>query len=363
MGEESKIKHQMLSDWIREKILSGVYGAGERIPSEYELAEQFHMSRQTVRRAVETLEREGLLVRARGSGTYVRTPSAFTPQNVKSVGIVTTYLNDYVFPSIIQGVDSVLTPRGYSMMLSITYNKTVSEAKALEQMLSSGTSGLIVEGTKSALPNANIGMFRTLREKGIPIIFINGYYNEFCESYVVMDDVKAGQLLVDHLVKNNHLKIGGIFKSDDIQGLKRYEGVSKQAQSHHLSMEDNSILWYTTEDLNYLFEGEMDEIILERLKDVTAVVCYNDQIAVSLIQMLKRHGKKVPEDISLVSFDNSYLAKQAAYNLTSVTYYGRQIGQTAAQHLLKQMEKKEEVCKIKLEPTLKLRQSVRRLPD
>lgn len=361
MKDDGKKKHEILSDWLSNQIVSGEFSVGDRIPSECELAEQFQISRQTVRRAVETLERKKLLKRTRGSGTYVTAPENSVIPNTKSIGVIITYMNEYVFPSIIQGIHSVLTPAGYTMTLGITYNKTNNEAKTLETMLNSGISGLIIEGTKSALPNANLGLFKILHEQKIPIIFINGYYSDVCESYVVMDDVKAGEVALDFLVKKNHKKIAALFKSDDVQGLKRYEGVSKQISKYGMHIEDNAVIWFTSEDLEYFFEGKMDGIILNRLSDVTAVVCYNDEVAVSLIKLLERNGKRIPEDISIISFDNTLLANQEVYNLTSVTYYGEQIGQTAAQHLLKQIAGEEENCKVKLSPVLKLRQSVKTL--
>ena len=61
----------------------------------------------------------------------------------------------------------------------------------------------------------------------------------------------------------------------------------------------------------------MDEMILKRLADSTAVVCYNDEIAAKLIDVLRRAGKRVPDDLSVVGFDNSPFAGSQLYNLTT----------------------------------------------
>ena len=84
-------------------------------------------------------------------------------------------------------------------------------------------------------------------------VFINSFYDKECDSYVVMDDVKSGELVTNHLISQGHNKIGGIFKSDDIQGIKRYEGLIKTLKSKNIALNDNSIIWYTTEDFKYLF--------------------------------------------------------------------------------------------------------------
>ena len=71
----------------------------------------------------------------------------------------------------------------------------------------------------------------------------------------------------------------------------------------------------------YLFEGSIDEMILKRLADSTAVVCYNDEIAAKLIDALRCAGKRVPDDLSVVGFDNSpFAGSQLLPNLTTVTY-------------------------------------------
>jgi len=362
MNRNELSKHVVLSHWIKDNIINGTFKVGEKIPSENELAARFSYSRQTVRQATSNLVAEGILVREQGSGTFVSNTNKKVPsEKTMRVGVITTYLDDYIFPSIIHGIEEVLTDNGYTMTLGITHNKPSDEENCLLQMMQSGVDGLIVEGTKSALPNANSRLYGQLKENNIPTVFINGYYNNYSNSYIVMDDIKAGGMVTDILSDNGHTKIGGIFKSDDIQGLRRYEGLQNSLKKNKLTLLDKSILWYTTEDYSYFFEGSMDAIILERFEDVTAVVCYNDQIAAALIRLLKRNGKSVPEDISIVSFDNSFLAKQMVFNLTSVVYPSKKVGKRGAGLLLQCMNNPFLTEQIVLEPTIKIRESVKKI--
>lgn len=354
----SQSKHSRLSEWLRESIRNGTFPAGSRIPSENELAASFSYSRQTVRQAIGTLQAEGLLVRSRGSGTFVAKPLKSAAPGTMRIGVITTYLDDYVFPGIIHGIEEVLTEKGYTMSLGITHNRQTDEENCLRSMLAGGMDGLIVEGTKSALPTGNGALYDELIKRGIPYVFINGYYGNRKDSCVVMNDVKAGEMLTKILADHGHKKIGGIFKSDDMQGIKRYQGVCSGARRLSLEMKDDSVLWYTTEDLPYYFDGSFDSFLLTRLTGCTAVVCYNDQIAASFLNLLLRNGLRVPEDISLVSFDNSSLAGEMACNLTSVIYPAQEIGRTAAGLLLRKMSDPSFVRQIKLEPEVVCRGSV-----
>ncbi len=359
MIKTTTTKYEELSQWIKNRILDGSFPVGTKIPSENELSVQFGYSRQTVRQAIGTLETQGYLVRSKGSGTYVHRPSRQSREEVTMrIGVVTTYFDDYIFPGIIHGIEEVLTNNHYSMCLGITHNKQSDEENCLKQMLDNGVDGLIVEGTKSALPNVNGTLYREIVDKGIPIVFINGYYRDYCDSYVVMDDVLAGELLTDLLVKKGHKKIGGIFKSDDIQGLKRYEGMQRAAKRNHVIIQDTAVLWYTTEDFPYLFDGNLDEAILSRLNDVSAIICYNDQTAASMIKMFSRYSFRIPKDYSIVSFDNSFLADDAAYGLTSAIYPSQEIGHKAASLILKRIQKPDYSEKIVLNPSIEERSSV-----
>lgn len=355
-------KHEEISAWLREKITDGTFAVNDKIPSENELALQFGYSRQTVRQAIGSLEADGILTRAQGSGTYVSRRAAKTQQVVTMrIGVITTYLDDYIFPGIIHGIEEVLTEHHYTMSLAITHNRQTDEENALRQMLNNGVDGLIIEGTKTALPNVNHLLYQEISDRGIPVVFLNGYYRDCAESYVVMDDIRAGEISGDALLTAGHTKIGGIFKSDDMQGLLRYEGLQKIMHRNGLTLDDHSVLWYTTEDLPYLFSGSFDDMILSRFADITGLVCYNDQIAASLRRLFSRHGLSVPEDCSIVSFDNSMLAGTMSCNLTSVIYPSQEIGHLTAELVLKKLLDPTCRDRITLTPKLKLRSSILKL--
>ena len=84
-------KYQNLINYIQEQISDGQLGPGEKVPSENQLSEQFHISRQTVRKAIGTLEEGGLVQRIRGSGTYVSFDRQKNLEQRNSIAVVTTY--------------------------------------------------------------------------------------------------------------------------------------------------------------------------------------------------------------------------------------------------------------------------------
>lgn len=355
-------KHINVTNELRDELTGGVYKTGDKFQSENVLSERFGVSRQTIRQSLGTLEREGYLERIHGSGTYVKTTGFHSIAQSKTVCVMTTYLDDYIFPFIISGIEKVLTGAGYEMSLKLTRNKVATERSNLVSIKNSNVCGLIVEGTKTALPNPNLELYRELGS--IPILFINSYYHELDQeklNYVVVDDKSGAYKAVQHLVGNGHRSINGIFKIDDMQGHERFRGFMSSIYDRGLSFDESRVIWYSTENMQEIFSAENAHALLDRLGDCTGVVCYNDEVAVLLIRALQAAGKNVPDDISIVSFDNSSLAQMTQKGITSVAHPGKELGKEAARSILKMIEDPSLHVKYTFDADLVLRNSVRNI--
>lgn len=324
-------KYLQLFETIKEEIVSGAYRGGNRIPGENELSRKYKMSRQTVRQSLSLLEQEGLVERRQGSGTYVL-EQMHRRKRTWNVGVVTTYISEYIFPGILRGIERELSQGGFSPLLFATANRVDNERRILEEFLKRPVDGLIVEATKSALPNPNIGLYRALMAQGIPVVFFNGWYQAMENPvYVVMDDKAGGSRAVSMLADAGHRYIGGIFKSDDRQGLERYAGYLEGALERGLSVKDHWVLWFQSENRRQ-FLTEEGEWLRRTMAECTAVVCYNDEVAVRLAQILKEKGYKLPEERMIASFDNSLYSQISP--IYSLDHPKEVLGATAARKLM-----------------------------
>ncbi|MBM7582931.1 GntR family transcriptional regulator of arabinose operon [Caldicoprobacter guelmensis] len=357
-----KPKYQRLKKYIIETIQHKQLKFGDRIFSENELAKKFNISRHTVRQAIGELVNEGWVYRVHGKGTFVGNGPCGREEKTHTIGVITTYLNDYIFPSIVRGIDSVLLAQGYNMLLSCTYNQHQMERLCLENLRNHPIAGLIVEPTKSALPNPNLDLYQELRQKNIPILFIHGCYNDFDCSYVVEDDIWAGYIATKHLIELGHTKIGGIFKKDDIQGHYRFAGFKKALEETGLEVVSSRVLWFDTEDA-IDFESCMLQPLMHLLQGCSGIVCYNDQVAIKVIDVLRGMNLSVPEDISLVSFDDSQLAVASEVKLTTVAHPQEELGQQAATALLDMIQGKQKRINIKMRPELVIRGSAKKISE
>lgn len=333
-------KYQRLKEEIVSWIAGGKYRPGDKLPSENELAEQFGLSRQTVRQSIGELVSEGWLSREQGKGTFVAKLQGDRrgPGASRMVGLITTHISDYIFPSIVRGVEAALKEQGYRLLLSSTEGSKEKERESLETMLTQGVCGLIVEPTKSAEGNPNYETFMALEYHGIPMLMINEQYPDLDWPCVKVDDEAGGVLATEHLLAAGHRAIAGLFKTDDLQGVHRMKGFVQAHRERRLSVPPDLLVRYRTENRDARPQEALREL-LARSEPPTAIVCYNDQLAVSLLDVIREEGLRVPEDLSIVSFDDSFLATATEVKLTTVSHPKAELGELAANMLVTMLDK------------------------
>ncbi|MDO7906200.1 GntR family transcriptional regulator [Paenibacillus sp. JX-17] len=340
-----KPKYQIIIDDIKSHILSGAYQVGEQIPTEYALQDQYKVSRQTVRKAILELSNEGYLRSEKGSGTYVsgqyRAKSGGT-SGKKTIGVITTYISDYIFPSIIRGIESRLNEDNYSLLLASTNNDVLQEKKALEMMLSFGVDGLIIEPTKSNLYNPNIAYYLSFKEQDVPFTMINAYYEELEVPFFCLDDVQSSYLATRELISKGHTQIGIISKMDDLQGKYRMKGYIKALGEAKLRFHPEQVLSFDTETKQDL-SMNLKKFLNTHKDAISALVCYNDEVGLEVVNVCRQLGISVPDKLSIIGQDNSYIAKNANIKLTTLTHPQEQMGRDAADWIIKKLQGKRDL--------------------
>ncbi|WP_160724410.1 GntR family transcriptional regulator [Bacillus sp. USDA818B3_A] len=346
-----KTKYNMVKEEITEWITSGKVQPGEKIYSENELVKMFGVSRHTIRQAVGDLVHEGWLYREQGAGTFCSNkmlqtnsksetaPPVQLNTNGKNIGVITTYISDYIFPSIIKGVESYLTAQGYSLTFACTDNDVEKEKQCLQTMLSRNIDGLIVEPTRSSNYNPNIQYYLELERNNIPYLMINQFYSQLMPPHIIMNDEHGGFIATEHLIKLGHEKIVGLFKTDDLQGVNRMQGFIRAFREHNLAFFPEMVITFTTEDKDSTLIEKLQKFFTNDDKP-TAIVCYNDQLALQVLFMLRGLGLRVPEDVSIVGYDDSSLAEATDVKLTSITHPKMDMGIEAAKWIVSAVEKK-----------------------
>lgn len=251
-----------------------------------------------------------------------------------------------------------MSQAGYALQISFTHNTVEKERMILKGFLREGSvDGIIAETTKSGLPNPNLYLYRQLKKKGIPVLFLNSFYEELQSVHVSLNDYLAGNMVTEHLLQCGHRKIAGIFKSDDGQGHKRYAGYVDALMERDIKVKGERIAWIDTCELKEMREDEAR--YLRRLKGCTACVCYNDEVANYLVGICKDAKIRIPEDLSIVGIDNSDLAGRCEIPLTSAQNPVKELAGIAAAKMLEMLEGIRTEESVELKPEMVIRKSVR----
>ncbi len=337
-------KYLQVADILRKEIADGVFRDGQTLMTEEELRFRFDVSRQTIRQAIALLEEDGLVDRRRGSGTYVR-HGPRRRQGTIHVGVVTTYITDYIFPSIVSGIESVLNENGVVMNLSATYNDSRTERNILERMMDGQVDGLIVEGARTAKQPENEDLFRRLAQRNIPVLFMNTYYPELVNvPHVVMDDYGGGRIAAREVLSRGYRKPGGMFKVDDLQGKERLKGFLDEMRDEGVIIPDERLLLFGTEQRMNWQNTPEGKAFVDRLvrREADCMTCYNDVFASSLMSILQGRGMKLPEDMGFIGFDNAVYAEMTNPKLTTLGHPKEAFGALVAEKLLRMISGERE---------------------
>ncbi|MBN1891163.1 MAG: GntR family transcriptional regulator [Clostridiales bacterium] len=359
MGQNPHIpKCEMVKRYVKHLLKDDMITYGEKLPSEHELMDKFQVSRQTVRQAFGELTSEGLIYKEQGKGTFSNYRKGSKSSQI--VAVVTTYLSGFVFPGIISGIEQVLSDEGYMMLLSNTNNIKKREAQYLKSVLEHNVVGMIIEPTESSHPNINSRSIRDISDKGIKTVFIHACYDDFDSAFVLLDDVKGGYIATEYLLQLGHRKIAGIFKTDDKQGLHRKKGYLDAIQAYGLDCAQALIGEYDTANM-YDYPYMFAQSLIRKNDYPTAFFCYNDQCALMVIQAINDKGLKVPEDISVVGYDDSISPMQSQVKLTTIRHPKKDMGILAAKFMVDMLEGRIEKPQYIYQPELIVRKSCRNL--
>lgn len=354
------MKHDYLAivETLKNEITFGHFKINQQLPTENELIERFHATRYAVRKALTELQNEHLIYKVQGSGMFIQDWNKkwqINPRS-KTIGLICTHIADYIFPKIISQIDAVIEPEGYSLLLANTHNFPDKERSNLIKMLDSQIAGLIVEPSESAKPCQNADIYHRIAKSKIPLLFINAEYTEFDFPAITNADRQSEKELINYLLHMGHEQILGIFQTDDLQGVERMNGFIQAYQDNDANLANSNLIMFGSHDSFSIISKKID-VYLKSDQPPTAIACYNDELAVLVIDKLKKQHFKIPQDVSVVGFDNYDAAAFLNPSLTTVNYQRTSVGQEAGKGILTLINGKK-FNSIVHHPQLKLRDSV-----
>lgn len=301
----------------------------QKLPTEAELCQRFGCSRQTVRSALSILEEKGLILRRQGSGSY---PTQMAARSSREIAVILADREEYLSPLLLRDIRKAASDADYSVLCLETGGSRFREGSLLSQLLHQRPAGILLEPITDVLGCFHRELLEKIQAAGIPLVYLNGRYDDNAPA-VLPDEAMGVALLMGHLSTAGHRSIAAILEWDDSRGVERFRRLCRSAGELGIRFREENCLWYSRQERLRLLEG--DDGLLQRFQervrqDCTAVVCFNDEIA----YRLQRYLKSIHAPMSLLSFDNSYLASSSEGALTSLGFGSPAPGGAAVELLL-----------------------------
>lgn len=261
------------------------------------------------------------------------------------------------FSGLIEGIERECRAEGFQVLVShIIYNEhnyeDVQEIVKQEQI-----AGVLLLATE--MNESDLELFRKL---SVPIILLDSYFNNADFDHVLINNCKGAYQAVNYLIKNGHIEIGCLGSSKPIKNFNyRYEGFRDALTEANLEVHKEYELV-----LEPTLEGayrDMKELLKSKdLKLPTAFFAFNDILALGAIKAMKEKGISVPEQVSIVGFDDMPFCEISMPRLTTIRVHTQYIGKTAVRRLIQQISEEDELkLKIEINTELIERESVRKL--
>jgi GntR family transcriptional regulator of arabinose operon len=323
--------YYQLEEHIKAQIKSGRIKAGDKLPSESEMVAAYGLGRLTIRGALARLVNAGYLKKVHGKGTFCIASQAKTDRI--DVDVILDMAYTYFIPYYVKSISAVLLAHNCNFIISDSHDDPDKIAGILEGIVCRGSSGVIVQPSRSCVktPDRIKCAFQQLRAAGIPYIMIDSIYEGIESSYTIMDEYKGGVMAARFLYELGHRRLAVVSMDQYCDSLQRRDGFTNTCAL--LGIPPPLLISWTT---------SLEKTLVRKLKsgEITALFCYNDEVAVQCLRILKNGGMVVPDDISVLGFDDTVLAVTVEPSLATIAHPKQIIGKLAAQVLLDLMDKK-----------------------
>lgn len=328
-------RHRVIYEALLADIQSGVYKPGDRLPSEAALCERFDASRITVAKAFQSLQRDNLVTRRPGSGSYVERPPQ---QDSRQFGLlIPEFGTTEIFEPICQGI--MRSPLAHSHSLSWGHSTSVgigTEKGAEElcrQYIAQGVAGVFFAPIEYAdgRHQTNRRIAALFERAGIPVVLLDRCFERYPDrsnfDLVGIDNHRAGFTLTRHLIETGARRI--------VFAMRQHSAPTVQARSTGYG-----------EAIFRLFDGQLGRFISGDFEDPAyvqqmleqerpdGIVCANDVTAAKLMRTLIALGVRIPDDIRMAGVDDVPYARFLPTPLTTIRQDCAAIGAAAMAAML-----------------------------
>jgi LacI family transcriptional regulator len=339
-------RYRAVAEALRRQVDEGLLAAGVKLPALHELADQFKVSTHTVRCAIRVLEQEGCTYRVPAVGAFVRPGGAVASARQTVVALVTYDIGGAFELGIARGIEQACRDRGWELQIYDSRSDPQAEMQSLERLhqASSGFRGAIIlpAGREESIES----LFK-LKLAGVPIVLLDRAIIGLRVDLVESEHEKGAYLATRHLLDRGHSHVYMLTEPPVVSSIvSRIRGYERAHRERGINPKQE---WMVSVDLEMSVRGVREDHrwfggyhaalpALRNLRPPIAFFAMNDYIAWGLCKACQELGLRVPQDVSVVCFDDCDITRAMTPPLTVVAQRTGTLGQKAVEMLERRVQ-------------------------
>ena len=262
-----------------------------------------------------------------------RLARALVTRQTHTVGLLVSDITNPFFPKVARGIMDVAQSKGYNTFLCNTDGNAEQELSLLESLADHGVDGIICYPTYNSDENLNA----FVKTYG-PVVVINHFFDHPNVSQIIVNNSQGARLAVDHLVDKGHTAIAMLtgVRDPSLDNVRRIQGFREALEANNLPVNETWLVPSDAPTYDCGYEGAK-KLLVEQ-PQVTAIFAYNDLLALGALQACRELGRRIPEDIAIVGFDDIVWATQSVPALTTVRIDKYELGRQATNRLFDMLD-------------------------
>ena len=311
-----------------------------------DLARELGISPSTVSRALK--DHPDISIETKKAVTELANRLNYTPNSIalslrqsktNTIGVIIPEIIHFFFSTVISGIEDIAYAAGYSVIVSQSnesYEREVIDSKAL---FNNRVDGMLVSLSRETVKYDH---FKSLFDRGIPMVFFDRVTEAIDCSKVVVDDFGGSFEATEHLIKQGYKRIAHLSGPTSLGiSQERLEGYKAALKKYDMPYDDALVLRdHASEDEQ--LAKRLTQKLLGSSNAPDAIFAINDIAALGAMMAAKEHGLKIPDDFGIVGFSNWRFTSLTEPPMSTVNQPGFEMGQEAARLLIKQIEAKED---------------------
>lgn len=247
------------------------------------------------------------------------------------IGVLIPKVVHFFFSSVISGIEHVCNNAGYNVMICQSDENEEREVTSIQTLMSARVDGILASVSKET---TDFSHFKELVDDKLPLVFFDRAISELDTDKVIIDDVQGAFMATEHLIKMGCKKIVHLAAPQNLLiGQRRKEGYIKALKQYNIPV-DESLIYKcdSREEALVIMQEIYDNGIVP-----DGIFAVNDLTATGVLRVVKKNGYQIPQDVKVVGFSDGFVANVTDPTLTTVDQHGFEMGEEAANLLLRKI--------------------------